>query len=122
MAKEIADVINELIGKKYEFRAVYPSKIGNKHFSESTNSSFSLTNITDTFNKYISGGYNHFEVVLFSEFDERDKYYFFGLDPENKTVKLKELHYNNNSENYKGLIKIFKENEWKVDFSKDKWV
>jgi len=117
MAKELTDIVNELIDKKYEFKALYCSRTNNNYFSESTNLNISSKNINKILPQYIEKGYKYFGIVLVSGFN---KYYFISLDTENKKIKLPELHYENNQDIYKRLADIFKENEWKVDLSKSK--
>jgi|SRR3989344_1584989 len=116
MAKELADVVNELIEKGYNFRNVYYSKNDSK-FSETTSSNFSLSNIHEVFAKHIKQGHNNFDVILNSEFKGAEKYYFACLDSANKKLELKKLHYENNLDSYKGLIDIFNENGWKVEIN-----
>ncbi len=119
MAKDLVELSKELVEKGYDFKKIYYSEAKDK-FLETTSSNFSFNNITEVFAKHIKMGHNNFEVILNSEYKGAEKYYFVSLDSANKKIKLKEQHYNPNKDSYKGLIDIFKENEWKVDISDGK--
>jgi|SRR3989344_7748954 len=113
---DLAGIVKELSGKDYAFRVVYFSKSAENIFLESNKHILTSNGVDKVFEKYLRSGNTYFEVIL----ENKGKHHYLGLDSKNRTLKLKELHYKNNSEAYKELIALFKENEWKVDLYNSK--
>ncbi len=108
---DLTGIVKELSKKDYVFRVIYFSKSNENPFLESNRLVLTSNSVDKIFGKYLQEGKTYFEVIL----ENKGKPHYLGLDSKNRTLKLKELHYKNNSEEYKELIDLFKENEWKID-------